>query len=207
MTAWTDSMGFFQHPEQSEHHRVHRGYDANSAVPDQNLIISVLQRLNPQRVELPAFSAYEKKFDGMLNDLAKWHHPSPHHRPKGTLAQVWGRCNSIRMKREYEDQNRMKFDMVVVTRYDIAYGQAINLATLPQGVVITDGMFGSSVISDAWCCGPSDLINKWGQQMTDIPHLVQAGTMSLGPHEWLAAHFAVNDIPWAAHGVGISIQR
>jgi len=207
MTGWTDSMGFFQHPEHSINPKSHRGYDTNSLPPSPDFIISVLNRLNPQIVELPAFEAYENKFDSMLSDLSKWHHPSQHHRPKGTLAQVWGRCNSIRLKKEFEEQNRFQFDGVVVTRYDILYHNIINLSQLPQNIMVTDGMFGSEVISDAWCFGPSSLINKWGQQLIDISKLIENQTMSLGPHEWLMAHYNLRSIPWIAHGVGIAIQR
>lgn len=207
ITAWADSMGFFQHPESSKNHKTHRGYDINSSVPDSTYMTNVIQRLNPHTADLPLFSAYERKFDVMLGELAQWHHPSQHHRPKGTLGQVWGRCNSIRLKKFYEEQNRFKFDSVVVTRYDIIYSREINLQILPSKVIVTDGMYGNSVISDAWCCGPSELIDKWGQQLIDIPRLVASKTMNLGPHEWLAAHFSINSIPWIAQDVGISIQR
>jgi hypothetical protein len=207
MTTWTDSMGFFQHPEQSVNPKTHRGYDKNSAIPTQDYIMTVLSRLNPQMAELPAFHAHEKKFDAMLTELSAWHHPSQHHRPKGTLGQVWGRCNSLRMKKTYEDQNRFRFDAVVVTRYDINYNSPIELQMLPKDCIVSDGMYGEDVVSDAWCCGPSDLCDKWAQQLVDIPRLVNNHTMNLGPHEWLKSHFSLNNIPWTTHGVGISIQR
>lgn len=200
-------MGFFQHPEQSANPKSHRGYDTNSSSPSDDFVTSVKNRLNPQQVDLPRFDAYEKQFDSILTDLSAWHHPSQHHRPKGTLGQVWGRCNSIRLKKEFEQKNSFQFDGVVVTRYDIMYHYPIYLSKMPQDNIVSDGMYGPEVISDAWCYGPSDLIDKWAQQMSDIEKLVENQTMSLGPHEWLMAHFNLNAIPWIAHDVGISIQR
>jgi hypothetical protein len=207
MMAWADSMGFFQHPESSKDPKSHRGYDTNSPVPASDYITDVCKKLQPHSVELPLFSAYEKKFESVLHDLNNWHHPSLHHRPKGTLGQVWGRCNSIRLKREYEEQNRIKFDYVVVTRYDIAYSQPINLEQFSRDCMITDGMYGSDVISDAWCSGPSNLIDLWGRQFADISNLVENHSMNLGPHEWLMSHFNLHRIPWIAQNVGISICR
>jgi hypothetical protein len=112
------------------------------------------------------------------------------------------------MAKEEELRRGYRYDRIICTRWDIAYSKTIDLNMLDQSVVSTDGMYGSDVISDAWTCGPSWAMDAWSKQFCDIPELVSRGTMNLGPHEWLKAHFGYHEIPWVARpDVGIWIRR
>ena len=94
------------------------------------------------------------------------------------------------------------------TRWDIAYTQPILLDTLDPAVISMDGMYGPTVISDAWACGPSGDMKQWSKQLTSIDLLAQHNTLNLGPHEWLLAHFLYYQIPWQNRpDVGIWIRR
>lgn len=206
--SWTDSMGYFQHPEHSENHKHHPGYDSSSERPSLEYMNWVLDVLKPRAHGFHDFAEQEVQFDRMIRDLERWHHPSIHHRPKGTLGQVWGRCASIALKQWYEQRHGFKYDHVVVTRWDIAHSKPIIIGNLPGSIMVTDGMYGPDVISDAWACGPGELVDAWGQQFARISDLVGLGTMNLGPHEWLKAHFELMEIPWVARpDVGIWIRR
>lgn len=206
--SWTDSMGHFQHPESCPNPRHHPGYDAASSAPAADYIATVESRLRPVNTNFQAFGAIEPRLAQMVEGLQRWHHPSVHHRPRGTLGQVHGRCTSIQLKRQHEREQGFTYDRVVVTRWDVDHPRPVVIRDLPDQVLTMDGMYGSNVISDAWACGPSRLADLWARQMDDIPFLIQEGTMSLGPHEWLRAHFDRHGIPWHNHpGLGVYIRR
>jgi hypothetical protein len=206
--SWSDSMGYFQHPEISVDHKRHPGYDPVSGNPSQEYISSVLERLKPIDHAFHDYHAHDQRFSEMVDRLHDWHHPSVHHRPKGTLGQVWGRCASIDLKRQHEWRTGIRYDRVVVTRWDIAYSAPINLDALNQYLLSTDGMYGPDVISDAWACGPSHLVDLWGEQFACIDELVSRKTMNLGPHEWLKAHFNMMAMAWESRpDIGIWIRR
>jgi hypothetical protein len=206
--AWTDSMGFFEHPESSRHPLEHPGYDASSGAPSLEYISGVCQILRPTGTSFRAYSELDAAFGSMVADLPQCHHPSPHHRPKGTLGQVWGRCTSIALKAQHELELGMAYDRVVVTRWDIDYTSPIIIQDLPSDRITLDGMYGPEVISDAWACGPSYLVDRWGRQFSGMADLIAKGTMNLGPHEWLRAHFEHHGIGWHNDpSVGIYIRR
>ena len=201
-------MGYFQHPESSIGHKFHPGYDLASEQPSASYITSVLDRLQPIEHQFQDYRAYDAKFSNMVDDLHEWHHPSIHHRPKGTLGQVFGRCCAIKMKHDHEQRHGFTYDLVVVTRWDIGYSRPIDLRSMGIDAVNMDGMYGPDVISDAWACGPSNLVDLWGQQFSCINGLIERGTMNLGPHDWLKAHFDLRSIAWENRpDVGIWIRR
>lgn len=208
VASWTDSMGWFQHPEDSQFHKSHPGYDISSEKPNAEYIFSVLERLKPKHTTFVDYAVYDPQFTRMIENLQAWHHPSVSHRPKGTLGQVWSRCAAIGMKSMYEQRNKFVYDSVVVTRWDIAHAKPIDLSKLDNSVITMDGMYGPHVISDAWACGPSHLIDLWGKQFSAIDDLVGLQTMNLGPHEWLRSHFELFEIPYKNDAsTGIWIRR
>lgn len=208
ISSWSDSMGWFQHPENSVDHRAHPGFDLSSEKPSNEYIDSVLSKLNPRQYSIESFKKYEPYFDQVLKNLEQWHHPSPVHRPKGTLSQVWGRCSSIGLKKAYEEKHGFKYDAVIVTRWDIFHNKPIAVDTFDLNYVTLDGMYGPDVISDAWACGPSNLIDLWGLQFASISDMVRTNIMSLGPHEWLRSHFDYYDISWKNDpSINIAIKR
>lgn len=206
--AWTDSMGFFQHPTEASNPLAHVGYDRNSASVDTDYIVQLFDRLKPVSLVFDRYHLHDAMFSKLVEQYKSFHHPDPHHRPKGTLSQVYSRSTSLNMARDYENQLGKKFDRIVCTRYDIDYLHPIDLDNLDSTIVSLDGMYGPDVISDAWACGPSDLMHKWGKQFESLDILARAGTLSLGPHEWLLAHFHAFGIPWSNRpDVGIWIRR
>lgn len=206
--SWSDSMGYFQHPEASPDPLAHPGYDVSSMAPSNKYINSILDRLRPKAYAFHDYRDQDAQFSRIVEDLREWHHPSIHHRPKGTLGQVWSRCASIALKKNREMETGTVYDRVVVTRWDIAHPIPIDLDALDPYSMNMDGMYGPDVISDAWACGPSHLVDLWGQQFACMHELVSRGTMNLGPHEWLKAHFGLMAMPWQNHPeIGIWIRR
>jgi hypothetical protein len=206
--SWLDSMGYFQHPEQSLQPRSHVGYDVNSAAPTPEFLAGIYQRLGPVSADFGYYQEHDHKFAELVEKYKQFHHPSPSHRPKGTLSQVYGRCKSLKLCRDYEHKNSMQFDRIICTRWDIAYTSPIVLETLDSRVISMDGMYGQSVISDAWACGPSDAMQLWSEQFDSIEILANQQTLNLGPHEWLQAHFDYYKIPWQNRpDIGIWIRR
>jgi hypothetical protein len=206
--SWVDSFGYFQSPLESQNHKRHPGFSESSPSVSNDYIYSVIQHLKPKRLHLDNYFMHDAIFQNMLSTLSDWHHPSENHRPKGTLSQVYGRCNSLKLAAYEEKVQNVTYDRVVCTRYDIDYTRPILISSLDPDVISTDGMFGPDIISDAWTCGPSHLMQLWSLQFTAINRLVEKKTMNLGPHEWLASHFKEFNIAWNIHPeLGIFIHR
>ena len=206
--AWMDSMGYFKHPEASPDPITHPGYDTLSQPVGTSWLQQTVGRLNPTAVHFDNYHLHENRFSQMVTKLSDFHHPSEHHRPKGTLSQVWGRCASLKLAAEHESRHGFTFDRIICTRWDIAYSKPILISELDPERVSMDGMYGPDVISDAWACGPSNLMQAWSRQFESIDQLVVNKTMNLGPHEWLRAHFDHCCIPWTNRpDIGIWIRR
>lgn len=206
--SWLDSMGNFQHPEQSADPVKHAGYDTTSTAPTLDFINSVLQRLSPVGLHFDNYYLYDQTFGELVERYRPFHHPSPSHRPKGTLSQVWGRCKALELCAEYQDIHGIQFDRIVCTRWDIAYTQPILLDTLDPTTISMDGMYGPEVISDAWACGPHSAMRLWSKQFNAMQTLADHNKLNLGPHEWLRAHFDYFNIPWQNRpDIGIWIRR
>ena len=206
--AWIDSFGWFQSPDQSTDPKTHPGYDSTSPSVGNDYIESVIRELKPIRIQLDNYCLHDATFESIVTKLSDWHHPSVSHRPKGTLSQVYGRCNTLKLAHHEEQIHNFSYDRIICTRWDIDYQQPILLNSLDPTVISMDGMYGPEVISDAWACGPSDLMHKWSCQFSAIGQLVEAETMNLGPHEWLASHFKTYNIAWQNRPeIGIYIRR
>lgn len=209
LMTWMDSIGLFQHPENSTDHKSHIGYNKDSPPVDINEFTAILNMLKPRKVHLDNYFLHDARFENMIDELSTWNHPSIHHRPKGTLSQVWGRCASLKLKETYEITNNCMYDGVVCTRWDIFYNQVIDLNKFNLGYITHDGMFGSEVISDAWIYGDTKSMNELGTQFRRIPNLVNTKTMNLGPHEWLKAHLNYSQVQWlnGSDLINITIKR
>ena len=206
--AWVDSMGYFQHPESAANPLSHPGYDLDSNTVNGAWLQQTLAKLNPTQVHLDNYHLHDDRFSKMVEDLKPFHHPSPSHRPKGTLSQVWARSASLSLAQAYQEHIGFSFDRIVCTRYDIGYQHVVDLDTLDPDIISLDGMYGPDVISDAWASGPSSAMSKWSQQFSAINALVANQTMNIGPHEWLRAHFDNLQIPWINRtDVGVWIKR
>jgi len=206
--SWMDSMGHFTHPESSVDPVSHPGYNIHSQPVNMHWLQKTTEHLNPVAVHFDNYNLHDRRFSQMVDDLSDFHHASQHHRPKGTLSQVWARSASLKLAADHEDRYGFCFDRIVCTRWDIAYTKPILLDELELDVVTMDGMYGADVISDAWASGPSNYMRLWGQQFESISTLVANRTMSLGPHEWLHAHFTQHQIAWNNQpDVGIWIKR
>ena len=206
--AWVDSEGHFKHPESSSSPITHPGYDTCSQPVNTQWLMQTMQKLEPTAVHFDTYTLHDARFSKMVMDLEEFHHHSEHHRPKGTLSQVWSRCASLKLAAAYEDRTGTAFDQIICTRWDIAYSKPIYIEELDPTVLNMDGMYGPNVISDAWAVGPSSQMRLWSQQFDSIGQLAGNKTMNLGPHEWLQAHFSMYQIPWKNKpDIGIWIQR
>jgi len=208
LQAWTDSMGVFEHPTLAENPLTHPGFNTNSSGVSREFLHAVCDKLQPRLVYFDHYALHDDRFTAMVNSLEAWHHPSKSHRPKGTLSQVWARCASLALARQWEVKRSNPFDRIICTRWDIGYQKPIDLNGLDPTHVTMDGMYGPDIISDAWACGPSAAMSLWGQQFSAIDDLTAAGSMNLGPHEWLRAHFDQFGITWTNRSdLGIWIRR
>jgi hypothetical protein len=207
--AWTDSMGHHLSPGDSPDHENHPGYNVGDPV-DIQYINSVQQRLNPKVFITDQYSNHDEYFQSMIDS---WRYttdyllvPAGCHRPKGCLSMVWSRSKIIKLMNEYEQQHNFKYDLVIVTRYDVYHSVLVNLNNISLNVVNAHGG-GNWHPWDYWTAGPSELISRWGQQWDGMNELIDNGQFSTGPHQWQTAWFAHKDIQWQPVELGAGIQR
>ena len=206
--SWADSMGYFQHPGNTNSPLTHIGYDPASPGVAPDYVAKVLLTISPRSFHFENYHLRDKEFEGIVNELRPFYHTSQDHRPKGTLGQVHGRCTALQLARQHEERHGFRYDGIVCTRWDVDYTRPIDLAQLSLDTMTMDGMYGPDVISDAWAYGPSNAMERWATQFMARERLCQLGTMNTGPHEWLRAHFDAAEIPWSNNpNLGIYIRR
>lgn len=206
--AWMDNFGNYLHPPDTENPKTHPGFLTESPAVPTSYITSVLNVLNPIDIHLDHYSLHDARFEQMIKSLENFHHPWPHHRPKGTISLNYIRKIVIELKALQERRQGWKYDRVICTRWDIDHPIPIDLTQHDPLVLTLPNSHGPEVVGDIWASGPSELINKWGEQFDGIQKLVSAGTFSLGPHEWMKAWLEYQQIPWQNRDdLGVWIRR
>jgi len=196
MMAWMDNTGRHLDPRITENPHGHPGYDLASPKVDPEYARWVVDTIKPIDMHLDHYYLHDDRFSRMVENLSRFHHPWPHHRPKGTMSLNWSRSVVMRMKSRWESSQGWKYDRVICTRWDIMHSCPINLDDLDPTVVSLPNVHGPEVTSDVWAFGPSHHLDAWGEQFDHIQELVDAGSFNLGTHEWMKAWFLHRDIPW-----------
>ena len=207
--AWTDSMGYYLSPGESPDHENHPGYAPSNSVPN-DYLTSVHQRLNPKVFFLDRYENHDAHFQSLVDN---WRYttdyllvPAGCHRPKGCLSMVWSRSQIIKAMKKYEHDHGFKYDLVIVTRYDVYHSATVTTCRLNLDIVNAHG--GSNWHPwDYWTAGPSDAIGIWGQQWDGMQELIDARKFSTGPHQWQTAWFEHKNIQWQSVELGTGIAR
>lgn len=208
MMAWVDSMGLHQHPATSHDPKNHPGFDLKSPQVNSNYLVWALASLAPVDAHFDHYYLYDQHFANMVEKYKEFHHPSQHHRPRGTLSLNYSRQIVMAMKQNHERNYNFKYDRVICTRYDVDHPKKILLEQLDPNVVTLPNIHGPHVTSDVWACGSSDHMNAWGEQISGIQELIEQKKFSLGTHEWMKAWFEYKNIPWQnADDLGIYTRR
>lgn len=194
-SAWTDTMGFWQPRDQTPDAFNHPGYYLESPAVPQEYIDTVFNVLRPKYMYIDSYTNLDANFQGLMEQLKDFHNNDPNHAPKSCLSMNFIRQQAIQLKRRYEIENNFVYDHVIVTRWDINHSLPIDLNKFDPDV-ITFEKGGGDHPGDTWAAGPSALLDLWGEQFNGIQELVDAKTMSLGPHEWQTAWFNHKKIPW-----------
>lgn len=207
--AWTDSMGYHLPPNESPDHENHPGFTPSEPVSDE-YIESVKRRLNPKVFMLDQYSRHDPYFQSLVDN---WRYttdyllvPAGNHRPKGCLGMVWSRSQIIKAMTEYENIHGFRYDLVIVTRYDVYHNVPVNVNKINLDVVNAHGG-GNWHPWDYWTAGPSHSIGLWGQQWDGMKQLMDIGKFSTGPHQWQTAWFEYKNIQWQPVELGTGIAR
>lgn len=206
--AWMDSFGHYLHPPDTDNPKSHPGFVVDNNSVQADYLTQVLNVLNPVDIHLDHYFLHDSTFAEMINRLQDYHHPWPHHRPKGTLSLNYIRKIVISMKRKQEEKQGFQYDRVICTRWDIEHPVYIDLTQHDPNLLVLPNSHGPNVTGDIWASGSSDLIDIWGQQFDGIQQLVNNGTFSLGPHEWMKSWLAYKNVPWQNRDdLGVWIRR
>ncbi len=207
--AWTDSMGYFLEPGQTPDHENHPGYTIGEPVPTA-YIQSVEDRLKPKKFILDRYSNHDDYFQSLVDS---WRYttdyllvPAGCHRPKGCLSMVWSRSQIIKAMSAYEKSHNIRYDLVIVTRYDVYHTVPVDLSNLDLNIVNSHGCANWHPW-DYWTAGPSHSIGLWGQQWDGMQELIDIGRFSTGPHQWQTAWFEHKNIHWQPVELGTGIAR
>jgi len=207
--GWTDSMGHHLPPGDSPDHENHPGYALGDSVSN-DYIESVRHRLNPKVFMLDSYHKHDPYFQSLVDS---WRYttnylevPAGNHRPKGCLGMVWSRSQVIKAMSNYERTHGFRYDLVIVTRYDVYHNTLINLNKINPEIVNSHG--GANWHPwDYWTAGPSRSIELWGQQWDGMQELINCGRFNTGPHQWQTAWFEHKNIQWQPVELGTGIAR
>ena len=208
--TWNDSMGNYLPPLQTQHPDHHPGYNLESPPVLPEYLESVRERINPKVFITESYMDHDAKFQAMVESW-RWvtgflDVPAGGHRPKGCLGMVWSRSKIIQAKAAYEREHNIKYDAVVVTRWDVYHRAAIhNVLHVPD--VINAAGAPDRHPWDYWTSGPNNLIDIWGQQWDGMQELIDINTFNTSPHLWQTNWFAHKNVPWAAIHNGTGIAR
>lgn len=195
--AWMDSMGTHLSPLDSKDPHQHPGFKIGDAVSTAYLR-TVIDRINPIDMHLDHYHLHDERFGKMVEELSAFHHPWPHHRPRGTLSLNWIRHVNLEMRRKQEERQGWTYDRVICTRWDINHPIPIRLEMHDPALMTLTNVHGPDVTSDVWAAGPGYLMDAWADMIKPQPiqHLIERGTFSLGTHEWMKAWFMHRGINW-----------
>jgi len=202
-------MGYHLSPGESPDHENHPGYEPGNPVSSA-YINSVKNRLNPKVFILDRYENHDQYFQSLVDE---WRYtttylqvPAGSHRPKGCLSMVWSRSEIIKAMSNYEQEHGFRYDLVIVTRYDVYHTLPVDLEKLNPTIVNAHGG-GNWHPWDYWTAGPSHEIGLWGQQWDGMQELIDKGNFSTGPHEWQTAWFKHKNIQWQPVELGTGIAR
>lgn len=207
--AWTDSMGYYLDPFQTPDHENHPGFVIGEPVSDE-YIDEVKSRLNPKVFITDHYSNHDAYYQSLVDSwrytTTYLHVPVGCHRPKGVLGLVWSRSQIIKAMSEYERTHNFKYDLVIVTRYDIKHNYPIDISCLNPEIVNASGPADRHPW-DYWTAGPSDLIGLWGQQWDGMQEMIDLGLFNTNPHRWQTVWFEHKNIKWQPVDFRVNIER
>lgn len=206
--AWCDSMGTYLHPPDTKDPTMHPGYLLESPAVSRNYLSWVISSLDARDLHLDHYYLHDARFDEILRRYMAWNHPWEHHRPKGTISLNWTRYVAHQMRRDYQRRNGINYDLVISTRWDLMHGSSIDLGGLDTDLLNLPDMFGSDIPGDIWAAGPAWAMDAWSEQINGMEELASAGTLNLGPHEWMKAWLHHRQVPWKVRGdLGVWLAR
>lgn len=196
--AWGDSMGDHLHPPNTQNPTTHPGYLLESPPVSGDYLAWAMSSLRAIDLHLDHYYLHDARFQGMLDRFMPWNHPWEHHRPKGTISLNWTRYAVHRMRQEHQRRTGTTYDLVISTRWDLMHGSRPDLCAMDHGGLNLPNMYGHDVPGDIWAAGPAWAMDTWADQINGMEELAQAGTLNLGPHEWMRAWLQHREIPWKA---------
>lgn len=206
--AWGDSMGTFQEPADTVNPTNHPGYNLDSPAVGMDYIRRVIECINPVDMHLDHYYLRDAEFSSILDRYIAWNHQWQHHRPKGTISLNWSRYAVHSLRRSHERLTGKRYDLVISTRWDLMHSMPIDLTTLHPNILTLPMMFGHDIPGDIWAAGSPEIMDSWSEQINGMEELAGAGTLNLGPHEWMKAWLAHKGIRWSNHeGLGVYLLR
>ena len=207
--AWSDSFGHHS-TNAGDNALVHKGYDTSSPRVPPEYLDSIRDRLNPKTAIFKSYDDYDQMFQNLVDswrgtgylDVA-----AANHKPKGTLSMVYGRGQAIKAKAAYEAANDFKYDLVIVTRWDVNHPYPLDIEADIDPTIVNATGTAHEFPWDWWTIGPSHLIDLWGEQSEGINELIAIGKYTNNTHYWQKNWFEHRNIPWRSFWNHTTVAR
>lgn len=208
--TWLDSMGNYLAPHYSTDNLTNPGYDYRQDPVDPKLLQSVTDMFRPRIFLREHYSKHDKTFQSMVDSfVTKGKHlpqDDAHHRPKGALSMVWSRSFIMNAWAYHARLNKLQYDAVIVTRWDVFYRQPIELEQLDLALVHAHGPRNHHPY-DYFTVGNQHNMQLWAKQWQGMHKLIALDQFTTNVHQWQVNWFKYNDIPWTDFNSGCGIAR
>ena len=203
--VWSDSLGYYLHPHDTNDPRFKYGYDPNSPAISQSYLTNVINKLNPKVLQLVNQNAMTPYFDELTEKYKDYHSKWEYARPRSGLQTVYTKSACIKLKQEYEKLQGFQYDLVIITRWDILHSEPI--LNIPLDKIILPNIYNYNGVCDIWAAGNNDMINRYSLMLENIDQLKKLPNFTTAVHHWLQDHLNYCNIPHIEMSIPISICR
>ena len=123
---------------------------------------------------------------------------------KTTYANAFNICSSLysihkcnELKKEYEDQNNFKYDLVIRTRLDFGFSEIINIKDFNQNIIYVPNDYGIDRygFNDQFAIGSSFNMDIYSDAYNNIEYILNSGyEKNMGHEQIIQKHLENNNI-------------
>ena len=198
--SWTN-LGFSFNGLDSEGFKKY-GFNRNSPDLDQQ---DVINRFHPVRYKFEVYEEFEPDF---IEEAKYYTRLNPWDPPTGDrlISQKKKIYLCDLLRRDYEQQNNFRYDVVIRLRPDIAFNRSIDIAQYDLSSLHMPTEYGYNIASDIFCFGNSDLMTQYSDLYINLRHLYDTTGVKFNPHELLREYLQTNRINFQQHEFGLVLR-
>ena len=202
--SWQDSLGFSingTRPDLSAEDFIRiGGFDKTSPPCDTSTVVA---RLKPKKYQFETYSEVEPNIISEAAYYTRIHHYDKPINLTSMQRKIY-LCDLLR--REYETENNFKYDLVIRTRPDLTFDQAIDFDKFDLSNLHTPTEVSYNIISDVFGFSNSEIMTTYSNLYVNLKNLHDTNNIMFNPHELLLGWIKQNNIDFQQHTFGIVLR-